>query len=994
MDAHGHEHIEGYVGKYLCKILKYGHPQEYNRLISYFKSEEQINDLLYMGNWLTDFSQFFSPDSFFNIRNGINDFIVHYNETIVTSLDSVASLFDFDNYVFKHIYIESVLEWDDSISRIQIGTTISLAEKNGYTNIQKSKIDKFVRIADKKLKNNDSNFTIEGIVNSIKQHFQQSKRDFESMLNKTVAVPAINAINQIKNDITISQKTLDDWFKVSVEEFQYNDTSNYMWQLANISVKALSYKHFCRKSDWLHMEVQNMNFENYKAVYENFINERKDGILNQYYPNVHLDRKPSLEKIKNVGLGIIKSSLAKKRDFVDTNLSEDNLRYKYLDDYIVVIAGKLTEISKEWVIDGLLKGKPISKQDYLMLLPKLGHTLHGVEDFFAHSNFVELCVYNLQNISSTYPSSSDYFSKEEFIDLFDDKEKQKYEETFRPYISPDNAKSEIEKELKVTTGIYAEGDMEVSMYHLGFGKFLNFAKKADYVDALLKDSEEQDPSSVPKAERKQRYNTSTIDALTYFIIGLQGLLNAYPNQFNEFIIRLGNPTKEVFITEDAFNFIVSQKFADSFNISIDSQEREHTLQIINDLIAVILGVQMAKKGANYLNELLSNTLALKELLLLTYLLLMLIVAPESAPMLIRMILAQIRKIIIKIVGEEVYKVIKALVNTLLKKVVVSLVNLLADSLEGKLGIHSETMSGTHSVIAKDEKYRKPNLHYQALRMATYMDATILNAMFFGNVKKENQTIDFQNFLDVFFASPMTNGGAVIHSTITHYMNPIEFRKQNELEMTLGELMQIGIANKIDTISSEQFLSGFYQCNFPYFNKKSNISKSLKEIIVERRDLSFFKNLAYKESKGIPILIVLLPFQKDNKLYGYTGNNLVIIKINDPLNFGSSKPDYKHWAYQFFNKHYYENPDEDKLLVDEIIENYEEKEEKENPMIKDQFDLNGIFNDTYQLNLNGFKHIKTNDMKFMIEKYRIKEKLLQKEYEEFLKEYLRLTKMDI
>lgn len=47
----------------------------------------------------------------------------------------------------------------------------------------------------------------------------------------------------------------------------------------------------------------------------------------------------------------------------------------------------------------------------------------------------------------------------------------------------------------------------------------------------------------------------------------------------------------------------------------------------------------------------------------------------------------------------------------------------------KLKLDSAKMYGTHSVLAKDEKFRNENWNYQAKRMAKFMDKFILVNMF-------------------------------------------------------------------------------------------------------------------------------------------------------------------------------------------------------------------------------------------------------------------------
>ena len=98
-----------------------------------------------------------------------------------------------------------------------------------------------------------------------------------------------------------------------------------------------------------------------------------------YYPHEHLDRPE-----------ILGASLPDRPAYesdVDSTLGI----YKYMRDHIEIVAGQFAQLDLEWAPQAFRPGNPIDdrKVDYNTHLAELGHALHLVEDFFAHSNFCE-----------------------------------------------------------------------------------------------------------------------------------------------------------------------------------------------------------------------------------------------------------------------------------------------------------------------------------------------------------------------------------------------------------------------------------------------------------------------------------------------------------------------------------------------------------------------------------------------------------------------------
>lgn len=113
------------------------------------------------------------------------------------------------------------------------------------------------------------------------------------------------------------------------------------------------------------------------------------GSYTQYYPHEHLDR-PELPLHKDP------PKFDQRKSFEARSIHRANVRiepdmYSYLRDNIQMIAGLLAEVDAEFE-SAFANGRPPKKNDigWHLTLAKLGHALHQVEDFFAHSNWVEL----------------------------------------------------------------------------------------------------------------------------------------------------------------------------------------------------------------------------------------------------------------------------------------------------------------------------------------------------------------------------------------------------------------------------------------------------------------------------------------------------------------------------------------------------------------------------------------------------------------------------
>jgi hypothetical protein len=139
------------------------------------------------------------------------------------------------------------------------------------------------------------------------------------------------------------------------------------------------------------------------AIGTNPANDRP-GAYTQYYPHEHLDRPeilppqdppvfaPGLQTLARpfrVAWGKEPGTRSPRRkDRLDPDL------YSYVRDQIEMTAGLLAEVELQMertLAEGIRDDDP----EWYISLAKLGHALHQVEDFFAHSNWVELAAQRL-----------------------------------------------------------------------------------------------------------------------------------------------------------------------------------------------------------------------------------------------------------------------------------------------------------------------------------------------------------------------------------------------------------------------------------------------------------------------------------------------------------------------------------------------------------------------------------------------------------------------
>lgn len=169
---------------------------------------------------------------------------------------------------------------------------------------------------------------------------------------------------------------------------------------------------------FVHPETSNdqprMNFECFMQVFGRPTDTRgasaggpandRPGAYTQYYPHEHLDRPeilpPQEPPVFSPGrqtfeypFRLAYGKQSGTRSPRKKERGEPDL-YSYLRDHIEMTAGLLAEVDLEFR-QAIPKGISDDDPKWHITLAKLGHALHQVEDFFAHSNWAELAVTRL-----------------------------------------------------------------------------------------------------------------------------------------------------------------------------------------------------------------------------------------------------------------------------------------------------------------------------------------------------------------------------------------------------------------------------------------------------------------------------------------------------------------------------------------------------------------------------------------------------------------------
>lgn len=213
-------------------------------------------------------------------------------------------------------------------------------------------------------------------------------------------------------------------------------------------------------------QPESMDPKAYLHVFEN--------LYTQYYPHEHMDRSekqhfppespgaggpsfcwempkcplPQTDYATKVAEG---TRSPRRQEKIEPDL------YAFMRVDIEIAAGQLAEIDRDWAQTYLRPGGKKVDLDWHLGLARLGHALHPLEDFFAHSNFAELAV-------RTMP-------KREFEQFVRGEDITLYRHRLKKFTTEERAKSpnwhEEPYEPNVVSGYFDFSDTLVSLGHIG-----------------------------------------------------------------------------------------------------------------------------------------------------------------------------------------------------------------------------------------------------------------------------------------------------------------------------------------------------------------------------------------------------------------------------------------------------------------------------------------------------------------------------------------------
>lgn len=194
-----------------------------------------------------------------------------------------------------------------------------------------------------------------------------------------------------------------------------------------------------------------MHYPAYRAVFD----ER----LTQYWPHDHLDRPAILprsraeQQARGDAPPDYRSEISRRARASGERLDPD--LYAYLREQIEVNAGTLGEVELDWARTAFLPGAPADDTDldWNLGLARFGFALHAVEDFFAHSNFVEHAALRL---------GEDYLQGR--MSPFDEAVFLRRLKRWRA--SPPDDWTSLAPEPEVVSGFFTGGDTAFALLHL------------------------------------------------------------------------------------------------------------------------------------------------------------------------------------------------------------------------------------------------------------------------------------------------------------------------------------------------------------------------------------------------------------------------------------------------------------------------------------------------------------------------------------------------
>jgi|GEM_PF-6410750 len=855
MEAHGHERIGSNVSKFMRELIKLKYPEVYKemykRFISNGETDNSIDPMehaLYLGNWLSDFSQFFATDSFYQAKVGAGSLIGKYNEGLGTVMEMMR---------FKDGRLTDILKK----SMHEAVQPKGHADEDEHDHHHDHDHEHHV-ISEEDEQDLLSTFSDILIGTEPMNQIQGSTQAFLDNMIGLFKAETNRFLDGMERKLTLSGTFVDDL--ESDRSFVF-DNRDYMWEIAYAVIRLLGFKKFVVGGE-KQMAPGDFSFivshfiSNYTADVGSFSQagnaaratalttaggkvdpdeEEKRRLhfkLNQYYPPDHLDRpfsnkylKQDREEFKQGKAGNIGKEPLSKEAYIERLASETkgfdgqpHRIYKYLYDFLDVVAGKLTDLNLRWVVNSFLEKKGLDDEENLLFAAQLGQTLHGVEDFFAHSTFLEHLVYNLDHLREGIDSDRQICTQEEFLALLKKNEVSRYESALRMALPHDYYKSrrvlalqteewkkknrrrrineapqllgswlavdealtnmKIAHEPKLVTGFFGSTDMMTSMYHLIFGKLQADIEDGAYGDKILSLGHKLFPAVIddpddPGIIDGTIYFFKLVDTMDEFDVAKDH--NGDPQrefQTENFLqnIMNGNLTVGEFFTEDDWKalfdadyFRGTYKTFPALKHNMGGGESELLRDLVNKVMYGVSLLKTYKQG----KEAFDNAKGLKEIFKIAVTLISLILFPEFFAYHLSKLMIHFESLLLGLLKEVALKLGTTFVDQYVTNILKKALNMVAQLVENNLlHLHGMHLAGSHSVIAKDEEFRNKGFNQQAIRCAVFMDQLIVMALL-GESKKLTQDnpgrdgrtegyemVDLQHLIHKFLAHPLDEQG--------------------------------------------------------------------------------------------------------------------------------------------------------------------------------------------------------------------------------------------
>ncbi|MCB0539859.1 MAG: hypothetical protein KDE33_20250 [Bacteroidetes bacterium] len=476
----------------------------------------------------------------------------------------------------------------------------------------------------------------------------------------------------------------------------YDRRESIIKKLITIISELIGYIHFSFK----------VTGENQKIyVPQNLYSEIFQSLFREYYPHEHLDRSYSKKRYYRYIDKILEGTAFNSKAFDERHLISDEKGrndvglYKYIEEGLLFASTELIKLDKEWCIDTFHKTKEERKKlnqiEWHTQLARLGKVLHVVEDFFAHSTFID----NALQILLQKKYNGDSLDPKYIPSVLEEEKYQRSLKKFNPD-KPDLETNILDEYLQ--TGYFDSKDTFVSLLHL--------------VEEKLVSSFE-----IP-AEKYSSKVDKTINSVFKYEIPLSKILENIINEISE-KIKKDYESKALtyttlfdfkgyeFMKEETLRSIIGVENSDGFIITT-------LTKCINVFFNIFLGFLVTLETAKKAKVIVED--AKKVIKLVEYL-----ISIYYTPNLIRVILRDVAK--------ETFE------SFIGKVLFTEFFHTFFHDMEEGIGANR---LGCHSLLAKDEELRKISLYKFTEECAKYVDQAILKYMIVDERAKDEK-LDFK-----------------------------------------------------------------------------------------------------------------------------------------------------------------------------------------------------------------------------------------------------------